>query len=109
MLDQTYGISDSIEKVYGAAIENSKAHLSEYQRQKQMIQDLVSTQEATIERFEEDCQAARREKEGKELALGEAQRKLKDIKEQKEKTADLNEMDLKNMKMNAERFAMERM
>ena len=73
-----------------------------------MIQDLVCTQEATIERYEEDCQTARREKEGLELNLNEAERKLKDVREQMQKTSDLNELDLKNLKENAERLALER-
>ena len=46
-----------------------------------MAEDLVSTQEATLERLEADVQSARREKENQELQLEEAQRKLKDYVE----------------------------
>ena len=48
-----------------------------------MAEDLVSTQEQTLERLEADVQAARREKENQELLLEEAQRKLKDATEQR--------------------------
>ena len=41
--------------------------------------------------------------------LEEAQRQLREAVDQKQKTNELNDMDLKNLKVNAERLAMERM
>ena len=74
-----------------------------------MLQDLVTTQESTLERLEADCADARRESESQEISLAEAQRKLKEAIEAKQRANELNQMDLKNLKTNAERLAMERM
>lgn len=74
-----------------------------------MLADLVSTQEQTIERQTEECQQAKHKLLAAEISLEEAQRKLKEAVEQKQKTAELNDMDLQNIKLNAERQAMERM
>ena len=74
-----------------------------------MLQDLVTTQESTLGRLEADCADARRESESQEISLAEAQRKLKEAIEAKQRANELNQMDLKNLKTNAERLAMERM
>jgi len=58
-----------IEKVYVEALDKAKAHLVEYQRQRQMIDDLVTTQESTIERQDEEVQAGLRELEQQGMLL----------------------------------------
>ena len=45
ILDQTHGVAASIESVYTSAIDKAKNVLSEYQRQRQMLADLVATQQ----------------------------------------------------------------
>ena len=47
--------------------------------------------------------------EAQQLMLEEAQRRLKEANDQKTKKSELNDMDLQNIKVNAERQAMERM
>ncbi len=108
-MDQTGALSSNIETVYMQAIEKARAHLTEYQRQRQMAADLVAIQESTLERQSTEVQGCQRELESQELVLEEAQRKLKDATERKNNANDLNDMDLKNLKVNAERLAIERM
>jgi hypothetical protein len=74
-----------------------------------MVADLVTVQESTLERQNTEVQDCQRELESHELVHAEAQRKLKNATERKANANDLNDMDLKNLKVNAERLAIERM
>ena len=60
-------MASSIEQVYCQAIDKANAHLSEYQRQRQMLADLVATQEETLERLSEEQKKQEREVESQKL------------------------------------------
>lgn len=59
-----------------------------------MLADLVATQEETLERQSEECQQAKLQMETQQVMLEEAQRRLREAIDQKQKTTELNDMDL---------------
>lgn len=74
-----------------------------------MIADLVATQESTLARLTDETEGTSRELASQQILFEEAKRKLKEAVERKNNVDELNDLDMKNILVNAERQAMERM